>query len=101
MALRDEAATVIDWLLDEGRRVTDPGQFLDALAAQLRRCGIDVARITTGVPLLYPQLFSFSGLWELAKLPAERTFKLDAVGKVSALDSSPIRLAYGGEATRL
>src|SRR5262245_8077934 len=101
MTLRDEATVVIDWLLDEGRRVTDPGQFLDAFAAQVRRCGIDVARITTGVPLLHPQLFSFSGLWELGRLPTERTFKLDTVEKVSALDNSPIRLAYGGEATRL
>jgi adenylate cyclase len=101
MTLRDEATVVIDWLLDEGRRVTDPGQFLDAFAAQVRRCGIDVARITTGVPLLHPQLFSFSGLWELGKPPTERTFKLETVEKVSALDNSPIRLAYSGEATRL
>jgi adenylate cyclase len=101
MTLQGGAIVIVGWLLDEGRRVTDPGQFLDAFAAQLRRSGIDVARVTTGVPLLHPQLFSFSGLWELGKLPSERTFRLDTVEKVSALDNSPIRLAYGGEATRL
>ena len=100
---RHEGTTlaVTRWLLDQGRGITDPGQFLDAFASQLRHCGVNVARITTGVPLLHPQLFSFSGVWELGKLPQERSFKLDTVEKVSALDNSPIKLAYGGEATRL
>ena len=29
--------------------------------------GVDVSRITTGVPILHPQIFSFSGLWEFGK----------------------------------
>jgi len=64
--------SVISWLLGEGRRITDPKDFLDALAARLRQCGVPVIRITTGVPILHPNLWSFGGLWELGKGTSER-----------------------------
>ena len=53
--------------MTEGRHITDAKSFLDGFAACLRVAGVDVSRITTGVPVLHPQLFSVSSLWERDK----------------------------------
>ena len=58
---------VVRWLMADGRRIGDPKNFLEGFALCLRQAGIDVTRITTGVPILHPQIFSFSGLWQLGK----------------------------------
>jgi adenylate cyclase len=55
-----ETHPLIRWLMMDARRHADPIRFLDAFAGQLLAAGIDVARITTGVPILHPQIFSFS-----------------------------------------
>ena len=62
-----EQSPVIRWLMTEGRRITDAKSFLESFAACLRDAGVDVSRITTGVPVLHPQLFSVSSLWESGK----------------------------------
>src|SRR6202011_2288381 len=63
--------------MTEARRRTDPTEFLDAFALELRAAGVDVSRITTGVPILHPQIFSFSGLWQLGKGTSERRYRTD------------------------
>jgi adenylate cyclase len=92
---RNEPHPVIQWLLTEARRRVDPNDFLEAFANELRAAGVDVSRITTGVPILHPQIFSFSGLWELSKGTSERLYRAgpDIAPTVS---SSPIRIAYDG-----
>jgi len=62
LAARDETNPVIHWLMTEARRRIDPNEFLEAFAHELRAADVDVSRITTGVPILHPQIFSFSGL---------------------------------------
>ncbi len=57
--------------------------------------GIDVSRITTGVPILHPQIFSFSGLWELGKQTTERLYRAGP-DVTQTMANSPIRLAYEG-----
>ena len=94
-AARDETHPVIRWLMTEARRRTDPNEFLEAFAHQLRAAGVDVARITTGVPILHPQIFSFSGLWELGKGTSERLFRSGPDATTTMLNS-PIRIAYEG-----
>jgi adenylate cyclase len=89
------AHPVIHWLMTEARRRIDSSDFLQAFAGELRRAGVDVARITTGVPILHPQIFSFSGLWQLGKGTTERSFRTEP-GTVSAISNSPIRIAYEG-----
>jgi adenylate cyclase len=45
-------------MIDARRRV-DASEFLEAFALKLRAADADVCRITTGVPILHPQIFSF------------------------------------------
>jgi len=75
LSARNETHPVIHWLMTAARRRSDPNDFLEAFAHQLRAAGVDVSRITTGVPILHPQIFSFSGLWEFGKGTTERLFR--------------------------
>ena len=90
---------VIGWLMTDGRRLTDPKSFLEAFAICLIEAGVDVSRVTTGVPVLHPQLFSYSGLWERGKGVTERLYRADA-SQDAILANSPIRSAYEGSPFR-
>jgi adenylate cyclase len=90
-----EAHPLIRWLLTDARKLGDPGQFLEAFAGELRQAGVDVARVTTGVPILHPQIFSFSGLWELGKGTTERLYRAGPDFSAT-MANSPIRIAYQG-----
>ncbi len=92
---RDETHPVIRWLMTDARKRADSSEFLDAFAHELRASGVDVARITTGVPILHPQIFSFSGLWELGQGTTERLFRTEP-GVAAILSNSPIGIAYEG-----
>jgi len=91
----DEIHPLIRWLLTDARKLADPGQFLGCLADELRKEGVDVARITTGVPILHPQIFSFSGLWELGRGTTERLYRAGP-DLSPTLGNSPISIAYQG-----
>ena len=65
VSVSSEESPVIRWLMTDGRRITDPKSFLENFAMCLIEAGVDVSQITTGVPVLHPQLYSYSGLWEL------------------------------------
>lgn len=90
---KDQSHPVIRWLMTDARRRTDPCEFLEAFAHQLRAAGVDVARVTTGVPILHPQIFSFSGLWQLDKGTTERLYRASA-DDLAIMARSPIRIAY-------
>jgi adenylate cyclase len=79
----------------DARKLADPNAFLEGFAHELRAAGVDVARITTGVPILHPQIFSFSGLWELGKGTTERLYR-SGPGFSATMSNSPIRIAYDG-----
>jgi adenylate cyclase len=68
LAARDGSHPVIRWLMTEARCRTDPNDFLETFAQELRAAGVDVARITTGVPILHPQILS-----KQAALPPNRS----------------------------
>ena len=57
---KDQAYPVIRWLMTDARKRTGPSEFIEALAEVLLAAGVDVARISIGVPILHPQIFSFS-----------------------------------------
>jgi adenylate cyclase len=86
---------LIDWLMTDARRHAEPSDFLEAFAGALRDTGADVSRITTGVPILHPQIFSFSGLWEFGKGTTERLYRAGPAS-TAMISNSPIRIAYEG-----
>ena len=86
---------IIHWLLRDGRRITDSTRFLNAFAEQLLANGIEIGRVATGVPILHPQVFSFSGIWEAGKGASERRNLADA-STLSRLQRSPIKTIYEG-----
>jgi len=92
---RDETHPVIRWLMTDARKRTDPCEFIDAFAGELRATGVDVSRISTGVPILHPQIFSFSGLWLLDKGTTERLYRASP-DDLAMMARSPIRIAYEG-----
>src|SRR5579872_2652959 len=79
--------------MTEARKRAAPCEFLEAFAQTLLAAGVDVARVTTGVPILHPQIFSFSGLWQAGSGATERLFRLEAF---AIMTNSPIRIAYDG-----
>ncbi len=95
-----DAHPVIRWLMTDGRRILGSNDFLEGFALCLREAGIDVARITIGVPILHPQIFSFSGLWQFGKGASERLYRADS-SQFASLGSSPIKMAYDGSPVRL
>lgn len=90
---------VVRWLMTDARRLTEPNAFLQAFGEQLLAEGVDVARITTGVPFLHPQIVSFSGLWQAGKGVTERLYRY-ADNPMTALSTSPILIAYKGGSVR-
>jgi adenylate cyclase len=90
-----ESHPVIRWLMTGARRRVDPSEFLEGFAHELRVAGVDVSRITTGVPILHPQIFSFSGLWQLGKGTTERRYRTEPNIPATLLNS-PIGIAYQG-----
>jgi adenylate cyclase len=69
--------------------------FLGAFAEQLRANDIEVDRVAIGVPILHPQVFSFSGIWEPGKGAVERRNFADA-NLLSRLAHSPVKTIYEG-----
>ena len=94
-AAGDATHPVIRWLMTDARKRADSSDFLEGFAHELRAAGVDVSRITTGVPILHPQIFSFSGLWELGKGTTERLFR-PRPDIPAILANSPIGIAYQG-----
>jgi adenylate cyclase len=86
---------VVRWLMTDARRLTSSNEFLAALGGRLVAAGVDVTRITTGVPILHPQIFSFSGLWQAGRNASERIYRFED-NPGTALDNSPIKIAYDG-----
>jgi adenylate cyclase len=59
----DPRAPVLDWIHTQGRFIEDAVAFVEGLAAALLDAGVPVGRITTGVPILHPQIDTSSVVW--------------------------------------
>ena len=84
-----QAHAVIHWLMTQARRRTDPNDFLEAFAQELRAAGVDAARITTGVPILHPQIFSFSGSGNSARVSRSALYR-SGPDTTATMANSPI-----------
>jgi len=58
---------IIDWLLNEGWKITDQGEFTRHFAQCLIETGVPVTRIRLTIRLLHPQVMGFSYIWENGK----------------------------------
>ncbi|HJT15579.1 MAG TPA: hypothetical protein VJ790_23355, partial [Dongiaceae bacterium] len=63
-----ELAPLLGWLEGPGRRLIETEAFVEALGEQLVELGLPIERITTGIPMLHPQIASSSVVWEPARL---------------------------------
>ena len=86
---------LIHWLLTGARRITEPKAFLSALADQLAAHGIEVSRLVSGVPILHPQVHSYSARWDRGMGVSERFFRLTAE-TMNVLENSPVKTVYQG-----
>jgi len=72
---------LLHWLNTDARRITEPKAFVGALVEKLNLAGIEVARLVTGIPILHPQVFSYSARWDPGQGVSERTFRADSAQK--------------------
>src|SRR5687768_6169489 len=79
----------------DARRIAEPKAFVAALAEQFLAHGIDVSRLVTGVPILHPQVYSFSARWDLGQGSSGRFFHLTAE-TLPVLENSPVKTIYTG-----
>lgn len=86
-------ASLTGRLMSEARLIDDTAKLDQAIVDYLLDAGLPIARLTTGVPSLHPQVDSFSTLWEQGAGLTFRQFRLsDTQG--APPQNSPIFTAY-------
>jgi adenylate cyclase len=91
-----EIAPLLAWLQGPGRRLIETEAFVEALGEQLVEIGLPVDRITTGVPMLHPQIASSSVVWEPERLAHERQWQMTSLTR-SMYERSPLYIVYRGD----
>jgi adenylate cyclase len=91
-----EIAPLLAWLQGPGRRLIDTETFVEALGEQLVEIGLPIDRITTGIPMLHPQIASSSVVWEPERLTRERQWQLTSLTR-SMYERSPLYVVYRGD----
>lgn len=95
-----EARVLVNWLCEEARLETDRGAFIAAFAERLRSVGVPVDRLTTGIPILHPQIDTTSILWQVGKGAIERAWLMQPEN-YQMRANSPLHSAYfEGKGTR-
>jgi adenylate cyclase len=91
-----ELAPLLSWLEGPGRRLIETEAFVEALGEQLVEIGLPIDRITTGIPMLHPQIASSSVVWEPARLAHERQWQMTSLTR-SMYERSPLYVVYRGD----
>jgi adenylate cyclase len=91
-----EIAPLLAWLEGPGRRLIETEAFVEALGEQLVEIGLPIDRITTGIPMLHPQIASSSVVWEPARLAHERQWQMTSLTR-SMYERSPLYVVYRGD----
>ena len=91
-----EIAPLLAWLEGPGRRLIETEAFVEALGEQLMELGFPVDRITTGIPMLHPQIASSSVVWEPERLAHERQWQMTTLTR-SMYEHSPLYVVYRGD----
>jgi adenylate cyclase len=87
---------LLTWLAGPGRRLTETQAFVEALGEQLLEIGLPIDRITTGIPILHPQIASSSVVWEPERLSHERRLQMTGATR-SMYERSPLYVVYRGQ----
>ena len=87
---------LLAWLEGPGRRLAETQSFVEALGEQLVEFGLAVDRITSGIPILHPQIFSSQIVWEPDKLARERRWQLNDENR-HIYENSPLYVVYRGD----
>ena len=91
-----DIAPLLAWLQGPGRRLIETEAFVEALGEQLVEAGLPVDRITTGIPMLHPQIASSSVVWEPERLAHERQWQMTSLTR-SMYERSPLYVVYRGD----
>ncbi|HET6158166.1 MAG TPA: adenylate/guanylate cyclase domain-containing protein [Dongiaceae bacterium] len=91
-----EIAPLLAWLEGPGRRLIETEAFVEALGEQLVEIGLPIDRITTGIPMLHPQIASSSVVWEPERLSHERQWQMTSLTR-SMYERSPLYVVYRGD----
>jgi adenylate cyclase len=91
-----DIAPLLAWLQGPGRRLIETEAFIEALGEQLVEVGLPVDRITTGIPMLHPQIASSSVVWEPERLAHERQWQMTSLTR-SMYERSPLYVVYRGD----
>lgn len=91
-----ELAPLLGWLEGPGRRLVETEAFVEAVGEQLVEIGLPIDRITTGIPMLHPQIASSSVVWEPARLAHERQWQMTSLTR-SMYERSPLYVVYRGD----
>ena len=81
------------WLSEESRFIEGSAAFDQAFVDKLLSVGLPIARYTTGVPSLHPQVDSFSTVWEEGKGLRFRTYRRSPE-QMESFRGSPIYIVY-------
>jgi adenylate cyclase len=91
-----EIAPLLAWLEGPGRRLIETEAFVEALGEQLIEIGLPIERITTGIPMLHPQIASSTVVWEPERLAHERQWQMTSLTR-SMYERSPLYVVYRGD----
>ncbi len=91
-----ETASLLAWLQGPGRRLLETEAFVEALGERLVGIGLPIERITTGIPMLHPQIASSSVVWEPELLTRERQWQMTSLTR-SMYERSPLYVVYRGD----
>jgi len=88
------------WLRGEGRLITDRVAFVTAFAEKLLEAGVPIARISTAVPVLHPNVDTSAIYWQADTGAEERMWQMTPE-TMKMRQNSPLHIAYfDGKASR-
>ncbi len=90
------SAPLVDWLMRSETRALDTEALLRGLGDRLQATGIVVDRITTGIPILHPQVASSSGEWRRDAPFVTRSYFAEE-RDLRSFTESPPNLVYQGK----
>jgi adenylate cyclase len=98
----NDAATarLVQWITRSGPRYRSSPRFVEALAEKMNEEGLPIDRITTGINLLHPLVFSSSCLWTKEQGVGEKLYP-NVADTMRLYQNSPLPRVWGaGETVR-